>query len=329
MPPASNQLSSSAETLSLARGLYLFSVRSAAPKLIGEDQEIVLPALHVGPAPGTPADQIEIMTGPRTAGNWLCDPKDTLIVKVRSGPAILVLTSLRMEGMSPLSVDVQRLDGRAVAPAAIAPSAPQPPTPALEPVRTPQPAANVPAARSLRLQVTAHVQRRGDIQYPGAAWAGVIGQRLAIEAFSVMPLEGLSPDDIEYKALTGTGVETPWISAGAPCGTRGISVPLVGFAVRVKHRPGTPVYICEYRGAFASGKTTGPYRNGTPCRSVLPDDPLEGIHLSILPRAAPGAQPLPPALNEPSAEEAQPRQRAPRRKQARPRFSVFREPTDG
>jgi hypothetical protein len=34
-------------------------------------------------------------------------------------------------------------------------------------------------------------------------------------------------------------------------------------------------------GYFQSGKTAGPFRNGAPCRSSLPNDPLEGFRLQI------------------------------------------------
>jgi len=68
--------------------------------------------------------------------------------------------------------------------------------------------------------------------------------------------------DIEYKGLTGSGFETPWMSDEKMCGTKGMSVPLVGFAVRLKPGPKTGAYDCEYSGFFKSGITIGPLRNG-------------------------------------------------------------------
>jgi hypothetical protein len=91
---------------------------------------------------------------------------------------------------------------------------------------------------------------------------------------------------VEYKGLTGSGFETPWLSDDEMCGTKGMSVPLVGFAVRLKPGAATANYDCEYSGYFKSGLTVGPLRNGAPCRSTVANDPLEGIQLTIRRRAA-------------------------------------------
>jgi hypothetical protein len=67
------------------------------------------------------------------------------------------------------------------------------------------------------------------------------------------------------------------------CGTRGHAAPLTGFAVRLDpvmaHR-----FDCVYSGRFVSGRQTGPFCDGTMCRSDLPNDPLEGIELNIFER---------------------------------------------
>ena len=46
------------------------------------------------------------------------------------------------------------------------------------------------------------------------AWAGLVGQRLWIESFAVEPEPPLGNGDIEYKGLTATGFETPWLAGG-------------------------------------------------------------------------------------------------------------------
>jgi hypothetical protein len=84
-------------------------------------------------------------------------------------------------------------------------------------------------------------------------------------------------------------LETPWITNEQMCGTKGMAVPLVGFAVRLKASAQASVsYDCEYSGYFKSGLTIGPMRNGAPCRSTVANDPLEGIQLHIARRAAIG-----------------------------------------
>jgi hypothetical protein len=69
------------------------------------------------------------------------------------------------------------------------------------------------------------------------------------------------------------------------CGTKGMSVPLVGFALRLKPSAATSAYDCEYSGYYRSGVTVGPLRNGAPCRSTVANDPLEGIQIRIVKRA--------------------------------------------
>jgi hypothetical protein len=142
------------------------------------------------------------------------------------------------------------------------------------------------ARPTLRLQVAAHVRARGDMNFTNVAWAGRVGPGLWIESFSVRPLERFAAQDIEYKGLTASGFETPWISDDRMCGTKGMSVPLVGFAVRLKPSTEAAFYDCEYSGYFQSGVTVGPLRNGVPCRSTVANDPLEGVQIRIVKRIA-------------------------------------------
>jgi hypothetical protein len=101
----------------------------------------------------------------------------------------------------------------------------------------------------------------------------------------VRPLEHFAAQDVEYKGLTGSGFETPWLTDEKICGTKGMAVPLVGFAVRLKDSPATRGYDCEYSGYFQSGVTVGPLRNGAPCRSTVANDPLEGIQIRLTKRS--------------------------------------------
>ena len=156
----------------------------------------------------------------------------------------------------------------------------------------PKPAA-VPEADSLAvpLQIKTHIRSRGDVNFADAPWAGRVAPGLWIESFSIQPLKQLAAHDIEYKGLTGTGFETPWLSDDQICGTKGMSVPLVGFAMRLKPGPATAAYDCEYSGYYRSGVTVGPLRNGAPCRSTVANDPLEGIQIRIVKRQKSAAAP--------------------------------------
>jgi len=338
MAPNPNGLSATVEILPLVKGLYLFSVQATMPQRIGDDHELTLPALQVGLGPGTPAHHVDFMYGPRTEGAWLCERRDTIVVKVKEPSTILMLTSVQLPGMTPLEVEIKRLDntGASVSRAGRAQPqpAPEPPRPAIAQQQIPaQPPVGAPPAsvapvvvpppnwhsqRSIKLNIVAHVQNRGDMSFGEAQWAGAIRQRLAIESFIITPQEALPPEMIEYKAVTATGMETPWVAGGAPCGTKGMGLPLVGFALRIKP-PASASYTCEYGATLVSGKSIGPARDGTPCRSADPADPLEALWVTITEDTGAGEAPM--------DEQFDGRARRPRA-QVGPKFSMYRQPAE-
>jgi GT2 family glycosyltransferase/glycosyltransferase involved in cell wall biosynthesis len=318
METQSSMLSVTAEILPLAKGIYQFSVRSATPKRVGEDGELILPAIHVGLGPGVPLENAEIMTGLHNSGAWLCEQRDLLVMKVKAGPTLVILTSVRSEGMAPLEITVERLDNRQRKARAPAPAAAAAAPPA--PLALQAPAALGAAPKqALPIEVMAHISNRGDVAFADGYWAGAPAEGLPIEAFQIRAREGIAPKDLEYKALTASGVETPWVSSGEFCGTRGAGLPLVGFAVRTKGDGGEE-FDCEYRGAFRSGKIVGPVTNGAPCRSTEREDPLVAVQLTIVRRSkatkfAARAEP-PPTAPERVQEPA---------RKIGPKFSVFRQ----
>jgi hypothetical protein len=351
-PPGT--LSASVQALTLARGLHLVCVTAAAPQRVGDDAGLTLPAIHVGVAPGVPQDRVEILGGPRNTGCWLCEVRDMLVIKVVSGHAVVLLTTVRAgapEGMvqGAIAVEVSRLDGKPSAPAAWAPGgvpATSPKTLALAPPTVvapnllgtvlaggpPEPSArlavapvpatlNTPSGRSsLSTRVDLHIARKGDVAYVNNYWAGALGERLPIEAFAISPLEGLRPDQLEYSALATSGGESGWIEGGRLCGSRGTAVALAGFAVRLKGDAAAE-YECEYRGSFSSGRIVGPVRDGALCASDA-GDRLEAIQIFLLRRETAEAT-TPKIAALPDADDP-----APPASPARPigpRFSVFRE----
>ncbi len=282
-------LSASVQVLPLPAGLYLFSVTSAAPRAEPSVGQLNLPAMHVGLGPGVRSDQVEFIAGPGTDGTWLFAKGDVLVAKVNGAGATLVLTSVRSSIGEVLSIAVERLEARAQAAAPTeSASTPELPAAAAAEAAAPAPTAKSagPEGESLAvpLQIKTHIRSRGDMNFADAPWAGRVAPGLWIEAFSIQPLKQLAAHDIEYKGLTGTGFETPWLSDDQVCGTKGMSVPLVGFAMRLKPGTATSAYDCEYSGYYRSGVTVGPLRNGAPCRSTVANDPLEGIQIRIVKR---------------------------------------------
>jgi hypothetical protein len=274
--------------------------------------------MHIGLGPGVGSSRVEFVAGLSTEGAWLFAKEDCLVTKVQGSGVTLVLTSVRGPGGETLSIRVARLDDavepdsarRALQP----PPKDLPPAPgrghksnghksnghkpngharragrSREPEALPAPALPQQSA-PVALEVGAHIRTRGDMIFRQVPWAGRIAAGLWIESFMVRPLELFQAGDIEYKGLTGSGFETPWLSDGIMCGTKGLAVPLVGFAIRLKRSREAPAYDCEYSGYFKSGVTVGPLKNGNPCRSTVASDPLEGIQVFIRKRVA-AAQP--------------------------------------
>jgi GT2 family glycosyltransferase len=276
-------MSASVQVLPLPPGLYLFSVKAAGAAPPRANGELSLPAVHVGLGPGVRSEQVEFIAGPSTHGAWLFAQGDLLVTKVNGNGATLVMTSVRAPGGEVLSIKVERLESRAES----------------DPVEqggVPEVASARLAKRSgkqlitadddpvLPVQIGAHIRSRGDMTFADVAWAGRVAPGLWIESFSVRPLKQFGPQDVEYKGLTGSGFETPWTSDDRMCGTKGMAVPLVGFAVRLNANIATAGYDCEYSGYFQSGVTVGPLRNGAPCRSTVANDPLEGIQVRLIKR---------------------------------------------
>jgi len=131
------------------------------------------------------------------------------------------------------------------------------------------------------LDIKLHIRNVGDASFSDADWAGRRGLGQWIEAFTIEPREHADIFELQYKGLIATGTETPWLTHGVECGTRGKSTPLLGFAIRLKANDAAARYVCEYSGYFSSGTVIGPLRNGTPCRSNLKNDPLEGLRIQI------------------------------------------------
>jgi len=313
-------LSASVQILPLNAGLYLFSVTSGATHPESPNGTLRLPAMHVGLGPGVKGDQVEFVAGPSTVGAWLFAKDDCLVTKI-SGSALLIMTSIRGSGGETLSIKVERLDGRVEAPSvpAVAP-VPAAVTKGLgaRKAKTLNGAASSGAAApklvaappapgkgedTFGVEIGAHIRTRGDQVFKDLPWAGRIAPGLWIESFSIKPPPPFSAADLEYKSLTGSGFETPWLSDAAMCGTRGMSVPLVGFAIRLRPGKHSSDYDCEYSGYFKSGVTIGPLRNGTPCRSNVANDPLEGIQVLLRRRARGGSGPAraTPAGTRPAA----------------------------
>ncbi|MDQ2102107.1 glycosyltransferase, partial [Azospirillum isscasi] len=276
------QIKATAQTLALAPGFYSLIVTNGGGAAAAG--EFPLPSVQLAPSPGNHAGSSVEMIG-SVPGNWLSKPGDTIIIKVSGGPATVILSSYKHVDRpnALLSLQFSRIDDTpgtqqaAAAPAPVAAPVQSAPIPA--PVQAP-------SAVRPRAEILAHVQRQGDLRFADSTWAGAVGQRLWIEAFSITPVEGIAPEDLEYKGLTANGWETPWITGGGMCGSRGLGTPLIGFSIRLRGAAAER-FDCVYEGAFVSGYRSPAGQSGSPCRSDAIGDALEGILLRFVEKQRP------------------------------------------
>jgi len=292
-----------ARLVPLDPGFYAFSLaaetawrepRNARPggRLSGDG--FALPAIQVCAPPHQPG-AIAITDSFGRAGSWLGGRHEMLFVTAPPGGGAALVTAYlaRDPDSLPLELEIRRVDAPAPGSATGSPpgSATAPP---LVPLVRLTMAGLASAQRSpprVSLEIVAHIRGRGDVRFVDTPWIGRLEPGLWIEALTIQPRDRSAAASIEYKGLTASGAETPWLGSGSPCGTRGQGIPLIGFAVRQKAGAGGAVFDCEYAGYFCSGATAGPARNGAPCRSAIDNDPLEGMQLRITPR------PIRPAIS--------------------------------
>jgi hypothetical protein len=203
---------------------------------------------------------VELM-GRSGSGNWIGNGGGTVVLRAPPGGGDILVTAYAPAGqlIPPLDIELSPIDAISDEPAETAPP------------------------QSLRVEVILHIEREGDRRFLGEGWAGHVGSRRRIEAIAIRPQETISSSDIEYKAYAVGGRETPWVSGGRFSGTRGQSLPLTGFAIRLAPRL-QPDFDVFYRGAFFSSGAGAPVRNGEPCAAPVRDDPIEAVEVKIIRR---------------------------------------------
>ncbi len=269
---AASEIGAAARLVVLGEGLYALRLAPGGARP-GGSAGLRFPAVQIGTPPSDEHDPVELVAGSGERSDWLDTAGSVAVVKSPPGGGVVLLTTYGPPGVvEAAAVEINRLDAPARGAAAATGIAPVP--------------AALPGTgfgRELRSEVVLHIEREGDRRFVAAGWVGTRGGRRRIEAFSVRPLEGLAPADIEYKAFGPNGQETPWVSDARLCGTRGRGLPLTGFAVRLAPQLRDRFDVI-YQGAFFDSGVSGPQRNGEPCRPAIFDDPLEAIDLRVIAR---------------------------------------------
>lgn len=262
-----NGLSVYATTLHLDAGLHVVEISDLGEPL-GMLQNLELPAIHLAPVPGDEDRGVAIVANSAGAGPWLALDGGTVVVQAPSeGGDLLVTVYAPGDATCPIPrIVARRLDrGRPLDAAGRA-----------EAFRHPAP-------RIIPTEVVLHIHRVGDRRFVGEGWFGVRGQRLHVEAFSIRPLDSLAAVDVEFMGFGPGNRQTPWVTDGRLCGTRGRALPLTGFAIRLSPQAQSRFDV-SYEGAFIESGVVGPIRNGEPCVPPVADDPLEAINVRITER---------------------------------------------
>ena len=321
------ELKVSANLMTLDAGLFCIfnAAGSALP-----DGATGLPGVRVSLPPG-PVFRPEAITitGFREDG-WLGGWNGAALVRVTRGPAQILVTIyqapnstgeapklqiLRLAesgALPPLGVPPQAqprqappaANAPAAAPAALA-QAPRPAAPAAPgaPQNTPAGAVQSDADAAKSAEIVAHVQGRGDMLTKLGEWMGKPDSKAWIEGFAVSPKGGVGPGDVEYQAVLGRGWLSPWAEGGQYCGSRGMSLPILGLRMRLRGEAAER-FDCVVEASFVDGTKVGPLDNGEPCQAESMS-PLEAFRIRLVARkaadAAPVARPVKAAKAKPAA----------------------------
>jgi hypothetical protein len=273
-PVAESKIEVSAQILTFDPGLY--SVDVAAPRTLRGISGMVVPCIRLDPVHAGDHGRAFVST---LSDSPLIQPGDNATyLRVQGAKASVLLTIYKLAG----GMAAPELRITLVQPAA----------------------ASVPETRAAAalasepLKLMAHVERAGDLTVQGGLWAGQPGGRGAIEGFSVTPGDAVKPDDIEYQAVLGSDWTTPWLSGGEFCGSRGLSLPLLGARIRLRNEA-AKAYSISYWGSFIGAGETGPVADGAVCSGGGAS--LEALRVVLTRRQAQASATL---VNHPSAATA-------------------------
>lgn len=272
---------SGARILPLDAGFYAFTL-VPPDRGSGAGANSSPSAIHICAAPGSATLERSNLSG--RDDPWLADWQQLFVTAPPGGSAALLTGYCSQAAETgPLEIEVRRLDRNGPSAAAPPQSAGSPPPLDLGVLVLGLIPDAEEAAGYARLEAVAVLRDAGTVRFLDTGWIGRLGRGLSVESFTLIP-RGASSAPIEYKALTAAGEETAWTTGAAACGEAGAGASLIGFSVRQRPGSGPPVFDCEYSGYFQSGAIAGPARNGAPCLSPVPNDPLEGLRIRLVPR---------------------------------------------
>ena len=278
-PGIINELRATAQLMTLEPGV--FCVVNQGP--VAADAT-GLPGVRISlpPSPGLVPGSVQISTF-REDG-WVGGASAALIRVTGGRPGqVLVTVYQAPNAQEAPRLQVVRLSaeagsGQGAAQAVAAPAQPAPPGVGERPrYGRPQPPAD-------KAEVAVHINRMGDVLGLVGDWVGEQGSQRWIEGFLVSPKNQIAPGDIEYQAVLGRDWLSPWSEGGQYCGSRGMSLPLLGLRVRLRGEAAEQ-YDLQVEASFVNGSKVGPVAAGEACET---NDlaALEAFRLLVTPKTA-------------------------------------------
>ncbi len=235
-----------------------------------------LPGVRISRAPGVPEDAVEVVTF--TADGWMGAANSAALVRVRRGPAGVMVTTYQdgQVGSEAPRLQVIRLISGVPADPAAAEAAAE-----AGQVSGSKESVSGAVGGAAR-EVIAHIQRRGDVGSAVGEWVGQEGSKRWIEGFSIRPEGKVRAEDVEYQAVLGRGWLSPWVEGGQFCGSRGMSLPILGLRVRLKEEAARK-WSVRLTASFTDGTKVGPSEDGDDALQAESLAPLEGFQLEFVP----------------------------------------------
>lgn len=257
-PSAITNLKASAHLMLLDPGVFcvFHSPGAAAP-----DPSTGLPGVRLSPAPAQGQFTGQVTLSGFNGDGWLAGSQDAALVRVSGGPAQILVTIYQ----SPDSAQE---------------------APKLQVFRLTQPGAGAPQPAPTRpqVEVAAHIYGRGDVTGRLGDWMGERGSRRWIEGFGLQPADGVPASDLEYQAVLGRGWLSPWSAGGQFCGSRGMSLPILGLRVRLRG-PSAETHSLTVSATFVDGTEVGPVMGGEACEAPSLAA-LEAFRVTLEPKKA-------------------------------------------
>lgn len=231
-----------------------------------------LPGVRISRAPGVSADVVEVSTF--EPDGWMGGTNSAALVRVHQGPSGVLVTTYQEVGSTQPGprLQVMRLTGET----ADAKTSFQ--------EKTGHADASSRVSQSDNPEesdVTAHVQRHGDVSGVLGKWVGTPGSQLWVEGFSINVAGPLKSHDVEYQAVLGRGWLSPWVEGGEFCGSRGMSLPILGLRVRLKGEAASR-WSLRMSAAFTDGTRLGPIDGSEEALEAESLAPLEGFCLELV-----------------------------------------------